>query len=217
MKKIFKQTTLSIILIGIITTSLFAQEKTDKEVKFGIKGGVNMSNLYTKNVNNENALLGFNLGLFAKAPINRLLAVQPEIYYTTKGAKNTYNNVFANGTVKYTFNYIEVPILGILNITNNFTLQAGPYVGFLVSGKVRNESNVTLFDFEKDITTDNYNKIDAGLIGGLGMDVGNISVALRYNYGLTNVGKEKSYGSNTYTFPDGKNSVLSLNIALSMN
>lgn len=219
MKKIGFIITFLVIIASGITTRLTAQEKMGNmrtKAKFGVKGGVNISNLYTKEVNDENSLIGFNLGLFAKLPVNSMFAIQPEIYYTTKGAKNTYNNLFANGSVKYTFNYVEVPILAVINITKNFNIHGGPYVAYWLSGKVKNESNVTLFNFEDDITTDDYNKIDAGFAAGVGVDVGGASVGLRYNYGLTKVGKERTYGTTTYTFPDGKNSVLSLNVCISL-
>jgi len=205
------------LMLGLLTSVNAQQANSITTFKVGIKAGANLSNLYSKNVNSENALLGFNAGFFVKLPVTQFFAIQPELYYTRKGAKNEYNNVFATGNVKYTFDYIELPILAVINISKNFNVQAGPYVGYLLSGKVINESNVSLFDFERNISTDDYNKLDAGLIGGIGVDFSMISFMLRYNYGLTRVGKDKNYGGANYVFPDGKNSVLSLNIAISFN
>ncbi len=200
------------------SSNTFAQETSDESTfKVGFKVGANVSNLYTKDVNSENPLIGFNAGIFAKVPIISFFAIQPEIYYTTKGAKNTYNNVFANGSVKYTFNYLEIPVLGVINFAKNFNIQVGPYVGFLVSGKVSNESSFSPFDFERNISTDNYNKIDVGFIGGVGFDFNVLSFSLRYSYGVNKVGKNKNYNGAYYIFPDGKNSVLSLNVAFSVN
>ena len=43
--------------------------------KIGIKGGVNFSNLYTEDVDDNNVLTGFNVGLFAKLPITEMFAI----------------------------------------------------------------------------------------------------------------------------------------------
>ena len=194
-----------------------AQETNKNDAKFGIKAGVNFSNLYTQNVDDNNVLTGFNVGVFAKLPITDFLAIQPELLYTTKGAQLTYNNYFVNGTAKFNLNYIEIPVLAVINLTNNFSIQAGPYVSFLTNGKVTNDANVKAFDFQDEIKNDDFNRVDFGLAAGLAVDIETFSVGVRYNYGLQKVGKERSYNGNNYTFPDGKNSVISLYAAFAIN
>ena len=107
-----------------------------------------------------------------------------------------------------------MPLFLVINFTKNINVHFGPYAGYLISGKVTNHSNVSLFDFEENIDRDDYNKVDAGLAAGVGIDFNAVGISLRYNYGLAKVGKERSYNGTTYTFPDGKNSVLSLNLAV---
>lgn len=204
----------SIALTFMVCTSIKAQENTPK---FGIKGGLNFSNLYTDNVDDENMLTGFNIGLFAKLPISNSFAIQPEIYYSGKGAEVVYDNVLANGTAQFKLNYIELPVMLVANITKNFNIQAGPYVSYLINGKTTNESNGSSFNFEDNIDVNDFNRIDAGLAAGLGLDLGIISLGVRYNYGLVKVGKEKNYFGTNYTFPDAKNSVLSFYGAFSFN
>jgi hypothetical protein len=183
--------------------------------KFGVKGGVNFSNLYTDNADDENVLTGFNVGLYAKVPVTNSISIQPEIYYTGKGAEVVYNNAFASGTAKFKLNYIEVPVMLVANVTKNFNVQVGPYAGYLISGKTTNESGT--YNFQDNINTDDFNKIDAGVAAGLGIDLETVSFGVRYNYGLTKVGKERNYSGTNYTFPDGKNSVLSFYGAFSFN
>ena len=183
--------------------------------KFGVKGGVNFSNLYTDNADDENVLTGFNIGLYAKVPVTNSISIQPEVYYTGKGAEVVYNNVFASGTAKFKLNYIEVPVMLVANVTKNFNVQVGPYAGYLISGKTTNESGT--YNFQDNINTDDFNKIDAGVAAGLGFDLETVSFGVRYNYGLTKVGKERNYSGTNYTFPDGKNSVLSFYGAFSFN
>ena len=216
MKKSFL--TLATAIILICTTITQAQAQDDElKVRFGVKGGVNFSNLYTKDVDQNNMLVGFNLGVFAKLPIASFLAIQPELYFTTKGAESTYNNAFVKGTARFTMNYIELPVLAVVNISKYFNVHAGPYAAFLLSGKATNKSNVTLFDFEDNLDTNDYNKFDFGLAAGIGADLGGVGFGVRYNYGLTTVGKERTFLGTNYTFPDGKNSVLSLYASFSLN
>ncbi|SEG26032.1 porin family protein [Flavobacterium urumqiense] len=202
----------SLLLTFISYTNSNAQSNV---AKFGVKGGVNFSNLYTDNADDENVLTGFNIGLYAKVPVTNSISIQPEVYYTGKGAEVVYNNVFASGTAKFKLNYIEVPVMLVANVTKNFNVQVGPYAGYLISGKTTNESGT--YNFQDNINTDDFNKIDAGVAAGLGFDLETVSFGVRYNYGLTKVGKERNYSGTNYTFPDGKNSVLSFYGAFSFN
>lgn len=188
-------------------TSVQAQDKT---ASYGFKGGLNFSNLYTDNVDDNNVLTGFNAGLYAKFPITNSIAIQPEISYTTKGAELVYDNTFAQGTAKFNINYIEVPVLLVMNITDNFNVHVGPYAAYMVSGKTTNDSNFGSSQAELD--TNDFNKFDAGLAGGVGIDLDVVNFGVRYNYGLTRIGKEDSFISS-----DAKNSVLSAYIGLRLN
>jgi len=196
------------------STSVKAQ-KTNSQT-FGLKGGINFSNLYLEDANDNKMLTGFNVGLFAKLPLSSSLAIQPELYFTTKGAQTTYNSSFINGNVQYNFNYLEVPLLFVVNITENFNLHAGPYVSYMLNGKVKNKSNVGSTDFDEKINTEDYNKIDAGIAAGAGVDLGAISLGARYTYGLTKVGKERTFAGTTYTTPDATNGVISAYVSFSL-
>lgn len=205
---------ISALFICAGNTTVKAQ-KTNSQT-FGIKGGVNFSNLYVKDADENKMLTGFNLGLFAKLPFTKTFAIQPELYYTTKGAQTTYNSTFVNGTFEYNFNYLELPLLFVVNITDNFNLHAGPYVSYMLNGKVKNKSNVGSVDFDEKINTEDYNKIDAGIAAGAGVDLGAISLGARYTYGLTKVGKERTFAGTAYTTPDATNGVMSVYVSFSL-
>jgi len=207
MKKIALIISMSFLLLIIISTVGKAQNLPSPS--FGVKGGANFSNLYTADAENNKAIAGFNVGLFSKFPISSDLAFQPEIYFTTKGSKVTYDNTFVNGSAGFNLNYIEVPVLLVVNIFGNFDIGVGPYAACLVSGKVKNSSNIDLFNFEDNINTGDFNRFDAGFAAGVSLDFKSVSVGARYSYGLTKVGKVKTYLGTTYTFPDANNAVLS--------
>jgi hypothetical protein len=195
----------SLVLSFMNFTSAQAQEKTPS---YGFKGGLNFSNFYTDNVDDSNILTGFNAGLYAKFPITNSIAIQPEINYTTKGSEQIYNN----GQVieKFNVNYIEVPILLVANLTDNFNVHVGPYAAYMVSGKTSNDSNFG--SSESELNTDDFNKFDAGISGGVGVDLDVVNFGVRYNYGLTKIGKD-----NSFTSSDAKNSVFNVYVGLRLN
>lgn len=218
MKKSIIFITMSLLLIGIMHTPGEAQNRHETySTRFGIKGGVNFSNLYTKDGSHSKMLTGFNFGILSKMPITQHVAIQPEFYFTTKGAEVTYNSLFVDGTARFNLNYLEVPLLLVLNITDNFNIQVGPYGAFMISGLVKNVSNINLFNFEQNIVTADYNRFDAGIAIGAGVDIGVISLGARYNYGLTNVGRERTFLGVSYTVPDAKNGVFNFYISVSLN
>ncbi len=203
--------------ILVCLTAVVATAQESNKTRIGIKGGVNFSNLYTEDADDTNMRTGFNAGLFAKLPLTNMFAIQPELFYSTKGSEVTYKNTFVDGTANFNLNYIEVPVLLVVNITDNFNLHFGPYFSYLISGKVKNKSNVNLFDFEDNIDPEDYNRFDAGVAAGVAVDLGGISIGARYNHGLKTVGKERDFLGTNYTFPDAVNGVLSVYASVSFN
>ncbi|MHA4806704.1 porin family protein [Flavitalea flava] len=176
----------------------FAQEQktvveSDLTPKFGIKGGLNLTNLYVDNASDEHLKAGFNAGVYAKLPVTKGVSIQPELLYSQKGAKENYNN-FIEGSGEYKFNlgYVELPVVAVFNIAKNFNLHAGGYAAYLVSANVKDVSNDGSINGAADLKADNFKRFDFGLVGGLSVDVQNFTIGARYNYGLSNIGKSGS-------------------------
>ncbi|MEL1241661.1 porin family protein [Flavobacterium flavipallidum] len=186
------------------------------EPSVGIKGGLNFSNLYTDDVDDNNMLTSFNAGLYLNLPISTAASIQPEFNFSRKGSELVYDNAFATGTTRLKLNYLEMPVLLKLNVTPNFNIHFGPYAAYLIDGKATNETNNGSFNFEENISNDDLNKWDYGLSGGIGFDFASTSLGIRYNYGLQTIGKEKTFNGSTYTFPDSKNSSLSLYVGFKL-
>ncbi|WP_374549979.1 porin family protein [Flavobacterium sp.] len=216
MKKVFL--TLVTLLAIQITSAQNEQTSntTSRNPEIGIKGGLNITNLYTEEVDDNNLLTSFNAGLYTNIPISNSLSVQPEFLFYRKGAELVYDNAFVSGTARFKLNYLEIPVLLKANISKNFNIHFGPYFSYLIDGKVTNESSSSSFDFENDLSNDDFNKFDYGLAAGIGLDFSSTSIGLRYDYGLSTVGKERNFAGTTYTFPDGKNSALSLYISFKL-
>jgi hypothetical protein len=215
MKKSGKIALASFALSCIAFTNVQAQSTISRQPTFGIKGGMNFSTLFSDdNANEDNMLTGFNAGLFAKFPISDQVAIQPEVYYTTKGAKMTYDGLI-DGESKFKLNYIEVPVLAVINLTDHFNVHAGPYAAYMVSGKISNDTNVGSSD--TDLDTNDFKRFEAGIAAGVGVDLEVLSFGVRYNYGLTKVGKERTIGASTVTLPDAKNGTINAYVGFALN
>jgi hypothetical protein len=81
---------------------------------------------------------------------------------------------------------------------------------------VKNKSNVNLFNFEQNLDADSYNRIDAGIVLGAGIDIDAITMGIRYNLGLTKVGKTQSFLGTNYIIPNSNNGVISFYLAVSL-
>lgn len=215
MKKIVNISATLLLALGL-TTTLNAQVTSAGSPQIGIKGGLNFSNLYNDEVDDNNVLTSFNAGIYTSFPITDFIAIQPELLYSRKGAELVYDNALTSGTAKFKLNYVEVPVLFKINLVKNLNIHAGPYFAYLIDAQVTNESEGGSLNFEENYDNDDFNKFDAGLAAGIGFDFDNLGIGLRYNYGLTTVGKERTIAGQTYTIPDAKNSNLSLYLSLNL-
>lgn len=181
--------------------------------RFGIKAGLNASQLYVDqpNVEDENMKIGFNFGIFTKVPITNFLALQPEVLYTNVGSKLTYGgsdleNLFGieSGEVRFNLNYIQVPLALAVNI-GPLNVHAGPYVSYLLSANVRDWNSSELNGTNvQELETSDFNRMDYGVVVGAGFDIQQFTIGARYNYGLREVGNSGLAGNLT---ENSKNSV----------
>lgn len=184
-----------LILSGILAfgTMLAVQAQN---VKFGVKGGLNISKL--TNTDGSKALAGFHAGGLVNIGLNESWAIQPEVLYSSQGTKAEKGIFGLTASNTLNLNYINVPVMVQYSIVPAFYLEAGPQVGFLTAGKVK--SGGVSVDIK-----DSMKSIDFGLGFGFGykFDMG-LGISGRYNFGLTNV-----YDSDKI---DGKNSVAQIGL-----
>jgi hypothetical protein len=198
-------------LIAFIVTCFalpsFAQNDVNP-LRVGVKGGANFSNWRVGDdlAADNKTKIGLNLGLFAKLPVSDAVSIQPELLYSSKGSKLTYNN-FAQGEGEYrfNFNYLELPVLGVFNIGENFNVHVGPYVAYLSSVKIKNMEDDGTIQGVKDLNEKDFNRFDYGLAGGVGFDFNGFMIGARYNYGLHDVGKSNNLSGQITS--NSKNSV----------
>ncbi|MCU4188603.1 PorT family protein [Flavobacterium sp. HXWNR29] len=202
MKKIF------VALVVLLSFGIsFAQEETKSgsDIKYGAKGGLNIANIVGDDAGDANVFIGFNAGFFVEIPVADKLIFQPEILYSAQGSKSDgiidgYN---VDATLK--FNYINVPLMFKYQVANKFSLEAGPYIGFLTSAKLK-------FDVEglgSDTVDmkDDVKSTDFGIGVGMNYEFSDVIFAnARYQGGLTEIGDSEAGGNSV------KNSVFQIGL-----
>lgn len=181
-----------------------------QEARMGVKGGLNISNLYVDNVNDENSRLGFNVGLYGQILSNEFFAIQPELLYTTKGSKNEYDG-FVDQDVKFNLNYLEVPVLAVFKLGEVAELHAGGYGSYLLGANVSYAGD--LINGGEELDRDNFKSYDYGLVGGLSLNFGNVQIGTRYNYGFVKLAKTDNAKT---VLGDSKNSVAQVYVAFNL-
>jgi hypothetical protein len=189
-----------------VTSNLFAQS----EPKMGVKGGLNVSNLYIDNVNDENARFGFNVGLYGQLFSSEVFALQPELLFSTKGSRNEFDG-FADETVKFNLNYLDLPVLAVIKLGESAEIHAGAYASYLLNTNISYEGD--LGNGGEDIDRDNFKSYDYGLVGGFGLNFGNLQVGARYNYGLVKIADSDAA---ELVLGDAKNSVAQIYMAVNL-
>ena len=95
------------------STSFFSTEKADQGVTWGIRGGLNLSNMKISDGSSSESAdskPGFNIGVSVDIPLLQSLYLQSGLYYTTKGYKYSEEYDREKDEVKVTPQYLELPI-----------------------------------------------------------------------------------------------------------
>lgn len=188
MKKVILSA-VAIMLFGFMSAQEKEQSKSD--VKFGAKGGINFANLGGDDAGDASVYVGFNVGMFVEIPVTDKLIIQPELLYSAQGSKSE-GPLVVDGSlydVKATlkFNYINVPVMFKYKVVEKFSLEAGPYVGFLTAAKIKVE--VDGYGSETEDIKDIVKLTDFGLALGMNYEFSDVIFAnARYQGGLTQIG-----------------------------
>lgn len=147
---------------------------------FGAKAGINIAS--TNNMGDRSSSrIGLNAGFLSHIHLSPAISLQPEIMYSSQGAKYT----ISDGEHALMLDYINIPVLLQYNFNNGFRLQTGPQVGFLVNVKdklVDNDANTGNF------TSDDFKSTDLSWSFGLGfLSSSGLGIDARYNLGVSNI------------------------------
>ena len=152
-----------------------------QDISFGAKAGLNLASVSGDDTSGLDSRLSFHLGAVAELEISEKFSIQPELLYSSQGAKyeDSYTDFGFNITEKVVakYDYLNLPIMAKYYIAEGFSIEAGPQIGVLLKAEADIEN---LNEFTKGI--------DFGLNFGFGYKLDNgLNFAARYNLGLSNI------------------------------
>lgn len=196
-----KQTTLALFLLLSGAVAMHAQ--------VAVKAGVNFSNMLFEEDDTSiedlarDGAVKFTGGLSFILPLGNAVAIQPELLFVQKGAKNTYTFAGEEFSSDWTYNYLDIPLLLRLSLGDThgeglgIYINGGAYLGYAFSGKNTTESPLgkveTEFTFDD---VDDQRRIDYGFALGGGLTLGNLFFDLRYSHGTNNLLDDDADNSN---------------------
>jgi hypothetical protein len=153
----------------------------------GALGGINLADL--TDVDETTTKIGFSGGGFVGADINETVSGRVEILYTQKGTERRENPEFGGDDTTVKLDYVEFPILLVLDLNNSptseFSVIGGPSFGYNLSAEESTEDgSVANYD-------DAIEKFEASLV--LGAEFEHIGQSLswfldtRITIGLTGI------------------------------
>jgi hypothetical protein len=217
MKNVFRN--LSLLLCAGALTFAAGNAQAQELPRVGLKGGLNLSNLYVNNVEDENARIGWHAGVYTQLFASEAFALQPEINYSTKGTGITYGSVGTGGVninhdQRFSLQYLDIPVLAVFKLGRAAEIHAGPYWSYLLGAEIRNNDGNPNNEFDT-IDRRNFDNWDYGLVGGIGFNLGEAAqLGVRYNYGLNEIAR--SNGAKAF-LGNAKNQVAQLYLAFNFN
>lgn len=167
---------LALVLVFLMPSMAQAQSK------FGIRGGLNVSNVSFDNLPNKAERFGYHLGVFAQVPlISDFISVQPELSFSTKGT--AFKPLDERQTLN--MNYVDFFLPVAFNL-GSIDIQVGPFASYLTT-----TPDYTVFN-DNTLVVDAFKKYDVGLTAGLSFNFSPMFIGIRYNQGLADITKDNS-------------------------
>ncbi|NRF37724.1 porin family protein [Pedobacter foliorum] len=173
-----------LLLVGAAFITNEAKSQSKSPIHFGLKGGANFSNLSLSKSNLDSKYsLGYHGGLLTRIDISKLY-MQGEVLYSQKKSKIENSSLSAK---QAKWSSIEVPVLvgyKFLQSDNlNFRIFGGGVYSYVLNDKASVLKQASQ-SFQK------FDRSNVGYQAGVGVDVGKLTLDLRYEGALTNMSKE---------------------------
>jgi hypothetical protein len=152
---------------------------TVAQTQFGLKTGLNISDIVITNYINPDVESDFQLkaglhaGVFVKGMVNERVGVAGELLYSDKGVNDIH------------LRYITLPLLIQYKIKDKVFAEIGPEPGYLFSATSEYGNAASTYN----------NKFDLALNAGMFIDMPRVIIGLRYCIGLFSVRNLESPGT----------------------
>ncbi|HJV20372.1 MAG TPA: porin family protein [Sediminibacterium sp.] len=146
--------------------------------RLGVKAGANMNKISGQSFK-DGYDLSYHVGAFAEIDITKTIGIQPEVLWnqTTTKRANSFDAIYASLPQDVKLQYLAIPVLLRINVTNLLTLNAGPQFGILMN---KDDNLITNGQAA-------FKSGDFSLVAGAQLNLTALRIYGRYNIGLQNV------------------------------
>lgn len=178
-----------------------------QEINFGVKAGLNLASLTGEELEDYDMLMSFHVGAVAEIGISEKFSFQPELLYSSQGAKAEQSGI----KIKALLNYLNLPLMAKYYVAEGFSVEAGPQIGYLLSAKFKAEGGG---ESETRDVKDELKSIDFGVNFGAGYKLENgLNFGARYNLGLSDINDSENDGESSGN--KTKNGVIQISVGYS--
>lgn len=186
---------------GIVETAYLTQRLQKLDDYTGLRLGFNSASFRLSGFGSANldakAKAGVDLGVVFGWNLGKSnFAIEPGIYYSMKGGKLIGRNLGYNdldySTIKTTMHVLEIPLVCKYSIRLEGEDAAiiqpflGGFLSFGMAGKSKDYGNRESYETFGP-STDQFDSVDAGLRGGVGVLFGHLYLEAAYDLGLVNL------------------------------
>ena len=162
--------TFKILFCNVLFVMLFSTCGQAQKLKYGIKGGVNVSdfslrtNAFSQGIKNIwMPMILSHLGGYIEKPLNQTLSLQTELLYAINGSNVSLSKAYAH--------YLSMPVLLNVNLKKRLILELGPQLSLVHKSK----QSLLLMN----------SKVDFAMTAGLKVNVSpSVNIGLRCVQGL---------------------------------
>lgn len=208
--------------LGANAADFFSTEPADELFTFGARVGVNTSNrtigndCYPDGYHNESWGTGFDVGIVANLNFRNYFSIQPGVFFESRSGRYTVmgsakdsgftddGSEMAQAGKRRSYN-LTIPVMAVFgfNLTDDvrWTVEAGPYVAFLLDSNLKNKAFIVNGPSEVPLFMQKPASVDFGVKMGTGIEVlKHYYVGAHYMAGCVDAWKDREIGNVTKTF-----------------
>lgn len=189
---------------------------TKAQITYGVQAGATIANWKGDALQSLNDVVdlsngfvttksktGISIGGYVNIPVTDKISFEPGLQYAQKGyimqgdlKVDALKFLGVNASAKVEAHYIDIPLVLKAELAKGLSIYAGPQVSYLVKNNLHLNAGIlgiSLYNDRLDIT-DNFNRVDMGLAGGIGYKFDNgFNIKAGYDYGLSKLDKNDNF------------------------
>lgn len=177
-----------LLLFLLLTTgATIAQKRNDQSAHYGIKAGVNFTNVTSAASIDTKDNSGFMIGGFYATPRKGLIGYQSELIFSRQGYD--FKTSSATGEVK--MDYLILPQMMNINLGKLLKIQLGGQLAVLLNAKADSVSSLSSVPPNMPKAMDAFQRINYGFAAGLEVNpIAGLIVGGRFNFFLAALNKD---------------------------